>query len=369
MQQSIPCTMMRGGTSRGLYFHANDLPRDPAARDRVLIACIGATDPSQVDGAGGGTSITSKVAIVSRSDHPDADVDYLFAQVCVDRPTVDTAPSCGNILAGVGPFAIEAGLVAAVDGETVVRVRSVNTGALADCVVQTPGRAVRYDGETTIDGVPGTAAPVRLTFRNIAGGRTGRLLPTGNVRDTVCGVPVTCIDLAIPMVLVDAASVGKTGYETKAELDGDAALLSRLETIRRAAALKMGLGDVSGSVVPKVAILARSRGDRGISSRYFVPDRCHAAHAATGAVCVAGAALIDGSIAHALATCDRADTTTVRVEHPKGAIEIRIAATGEGSAIVIAAADIVRTARLIFSGQVHVPAAAAPAAVDVPFAA
>jgi len=356
MQHSIPCVMMRGGTSRGLYFRAADLPQDRAARDAVLLAAMGSADPTQIDGAGGATSVTSKVAIVSPSTHKDADVDYLFAQVGVDSPNVDTAPSCGNILAGVGPFAIENGYVAAQDGETTVRVRNVNTGAMIDCVVQTPNHQVTYEGDTSVDGVPGTSAPIRLGFRQIAGGKTGRLLPTGKACDRVCGVDVSCVDLAMPMVMVAAESLGRTGYESKAALDADADLLDRLETIRRAAGQLMGLGDVSNSVIPKIAILAKSRGDSGISSRYFTPGRCHAAHAATGAICVAGATRINGTIAHALA--NGTDDTEIRVEHPGGAIEIGIVTKGFGTATGIGAAFLTRTARPIFSGQVFVPQAA-----------
>ena len=250
---------------------------------------MGSAEPSQIDGAGGGTSVSSKVAIVSPSAHPWAQVDYLFAQVGVRDAIVDTAPSCGNILAGVAPFAIESGYVPAQDGETVVRIHNVNTGALIEAIVQTPGRQVCYDGDTVIDGVPGSAAPIKLGFRNIAGAKTGRLLPTGKVRDTVEGIPVTCIDLAMPMVLVPAASLGKSGHETKDELDTDTEFLGRLESLRREAALLMGLGDVSNSVIPKIALLAKPQGSSGVSSRYFVPQNCHAAHAATGAICIAGA--------------------------------------------------------------------------------
>ena len=360
MQRSIPCVMMRGGTSRGLYFRASDLPRDTATRDAVLLAAMGSADPSQIDGVGGATSVTSKAAIVSPSSHPWADVDYLFAQVGVDKPVVDTGPSCGNILAGVGPFAIESGFVAAKEAETTVRIHNVNTGALIDCVVQTPNRQVCYEGDTSIDGVPGTAAPIKLGFRNIAGSKTGRLLPTGKLRDTVCGISVTCIDLAMPMVLLAAASLGKTGYETKDELDSDAVFLARLEEIRQEAAKLMGLGDVTGSVIPKIAILAKPRGENGVSSRYFVPERCHAAHAATGAICIAGAARIAGTIAHRLHVCDETDGPVVRVEHPKGAIDIEVRTSGTGASTAVNSASVVRTARPVFSGQILLPRTAWP---------
>lgn len=360
MQRSIPCVMMRGGTSRGLYFRATDLPQDTATRDAVLLAAMGSADPSQIDGAGGATSVTSKVAIVSPSSHPQADVDYLFAQVGVETPVVDTAPSCGNILAGVGPFAIESGFVAAEEAETTVRIHNVNTGALIDCTVQTPERQIRYEGEAAIDGVPGTAAPIKLGFRNIAGSKTGSLLPTGQVCDMVSGIPVTCIDLAMPMVLLAAESLGKTGYETKEELDSDAAFLARLEEIRQEAAKLMGFGDVTGSVVPKIAILAKPRGESGVSSRYFVPERCHAAHAATGAICISGAARIAGTIAHRFHVAAPGDSPVVRVEHPKGVIEIEVRASGTGPSAEVSAASVVRTARPIFSGQILVPQTAWP---------
>lgn len=360
MQRSIPCTMMRSGTSRGLFFRAADLPRDDATRDAVLIAAMGAADPSQIDGVGGATSVTSKVAIVSPSTHADADVDYLFAQVGVDNPSVDTGPSCGNILAGVGPYAIDTGMVMADEGETIVRVHNVNTGALIDCAVQTPGRQVRYEGDTAIDGVPGTAAPIRLAFRNIAGSKTGRLLPTGQASDTLCGVPVSCVDLAMPMVLVAAESLGKSGYESKDELDADAAFLDRLETVRRIAGARMGLGDVSGSVIPKIAILARPQGESGITSRYFVPEQCHAAHAATGAICIAGATQIAGTIANRLHVGAEDIDAPVRVEHPKGAIAIGIEANRAGQETAIEAASVVRTARPLFRGEIMVPASVWP---------
>lgn len=356
MQRSIPCVMMRGGTSRGLYFRASDLPRDTATRDAVLLAAMGSADPAQIDGAGGATSVTSKVAIVSPSSHPWADVDYLFAQVGVEKAVVDTQPSCGNILAGVGPFAIEAGYVAAEAGETTVRIHNVNTGALIECTVQTPGRQITYDGATAIDGVPGTAAPVRLAFRDIAGSKTGRLLPTGNARDTVRAVQVTCVDLAMPMVLVAAESLGKSGYETKEALDADTEFLDRLEGIRRDAGRLMGLGDVSESVVPKIAILAEPQGGSGVSSRYFVPERCHAAHAATGAICIAGATQIPGTIANELSVGNAAEHATVRVEHPKGAIGIGVTARDAGQTIEVDSAFVVRTARPIFRGEILVSA-------------
>lgn len=252
----IPCVLMRGGTSRGPFFLEQDLPAEPAERDRVLLAAMGSPHLLQLDGLGGGNSLTSKVAIVSRSSRPDADVDYLFAQVAVERAHVDLGPNCGNMLSAVGPFAIEAGLVPALDGETPVRIHNRNTGALVEATVQTPGGIVAYDGATAIDGVAGTAAPIKLNFLEAIGSKTGALLPTGSARSEIDGVPVTLVDYATPMLLLRAADLGLAGDETPPELDADPALLARLEQLRREAGRRMGLGDVAGRVIPKVGVLA-----------------------------------------------------------------------------------------------------------------
>ncbi|MES9944547.1 MAG: 4-oxalomesaconate tautomerase [Candidatus Thiodiazotropha sp.] len=361
MQTAIPCTMMRGGTSRGPYFKAADLPSDIATRDRVLLAVMGSPDARQIDGIGGATSLTSKVAIVSPSDHPHADVDYLFAQVSIDQAFVDTAPSCGNMLSGVGPFAIENAMLEAQDGETLVRIRNVNTDSLIDAIIQTPGGQVEYEGATAIDGVPGTAAPVVLNFREIVGTKTGALLPTGNAKDTIEGVEVTCIDVAMPMVIMAASSLGKTGHESKAELDADEAFLARMEGIRLAAGQLMGLGDVSGKVVPKVALLAGPRHHGNITSRYFVPDSCHAAHAVTGAICVAITTAVKGSVADGLARTEpeleQGLPNKCSIEHPSGSIEITLDLDQLEGSLRVNSAGVIRTTRKLFSGEVYLPAA------------
>jgi 4-oxalomesaconate tautomerase len=286
MQTAIPCTFMRGGTSRGPFFRRADLPADEATLAQVLIAAMGAGHPLQIDGIGGGATVTSKVAMVSRSEHEWAEIDYLFAQVFVEQRLVDFSPTCGNMLSGVGPFAIEEGLVRAEDGETKVKIRSVNTGALIEAVVQTPGGKVTYDGTAAIDGVPGTAAPVVRNFRVVVGSKSGALFPTGACRDVIDGVEVTCIDVAMPMAIARAADFGLTGCETKAELDANPAFFARMEAVRREAGRRMGLGDVADKVVPKFGLLAAPRADGHVTSRYFVPDKCHPSHAVTGAVCV-----------------------------------------------------------------------------------
>lgn len=345
---------MRGGTSRGPYFLETDLPADTAARDRVLISVMGSPHALQVDGIGGAQPQTSKVAIVSKATHPQADVDYLFAQVSVDRAFVDTMPNCGNMLSGVGPFAIETGLVAAQPGETKVRIYNRNTRGLIDAIVQTPGGRVAYDGNAAIDGVSGTAAPIKLSFLNAMGSKTGKLLPSGAVRETIDGLTATLIDYAMPMMLLSARELGLKGDETPEELDANSALLARLEQARREAGRRMGLGDVTGLVVPKVGVLSPPRHGGTITSRYFVPDRCHRSHAVTGALCVAVACRLQGSVAHDFASPE--PVSPVTIEHPSGRIQIDLTFAANGD---VERASVIRTARRIFEGAVIVPADAA----------
>jgi 2-methylaconitate cis-trans-isomerase PrpF len=360
MQIQIPCVVMRGGTSKGPFFLASDLPRDERARDRVLLSIMGSPDRRQIDGLGGGDSLTSKVAIVSASSRPGIDVEYLFAQVGVDSNIVDTNPNCGNMLAGVAPFAIEKGLVKTSSPATTVRIYNVNTGKVVEAVVHTPAGRITYDGDVQIDGVPGKGAGIILNFLDAAGAKTGRLLPTGNAIDMIDGIPVSCVDYSTPIVFLAAQSVGKTGCESKQELDADSALLNRLETIRRLAALRMGLGDVSGKVLPKIVLLAPPAANGNITSRYFVPWNCHAAHAVTGALCVAAACRIPGSVASAIVRRDAAAPGTIVVEHPSGELEVRVNIRGNDSdgMPAIESAGIVRTARLLISGVVYVSGAA-----------
>ena len=350
----IPCVLMRGGTSRGPFFLEADLPDDPRERDRLLLAAMGSPHVLQVNGIGGGNPMTSKVAIVAPSSRPGADVDYLFAQVATDRAYVDFSPNCGNMLSAVGPFAIEAGLVPARIGETTVRIFNRNTETTVEAVVQTPSGLVDYEGETAIDGVPGTAAPVKLTFLDALGSKTGALLPTGHVREFIDNTPVTLVDYATPMVLLRASDLGLAGDETPDELEANADLLARLEAIRLGAGLRMGLGDVSGSVVPKVGILSRARHGGTITSRYFMnAKRCHKGHAVTGALCIAAACRLPGSIAHDLA--DPELSSLVNLEHPSGRTEIDLSIDTSGH---ISRASLVRTARRIFEGKIIVPASA-----------
>jgi 2-methylaconitate cis-trans-isomerase PrpF len=315
---------------------------------------MGSPDRRQIDGAGGGDPLTSKVAIVERSDRPNADIDYLFAQVAIDQPIVDTNPNCGNILAAVAPYAIEAGLVTAMPGETLVRVYNVNTQSVMDVIVQTPNGVVTYEGETRIDGAPGRGAPILIDFRDAVGAKTKQLLPANEVRTIIDGIAVSCIDMAMPMVIIPAESLGKTGFESKGELDSDTELLVKIERIRQAASHRMQLGDATDKVIPKVALVARPRDGFGLVSRYFTPKVCHAAHAVTGAVCLAVAAGIKGTIAYDLVSRapDRADI--VRIQHPSGFLDVEVITTGSPEATMVERAAVLRTARRIFEGSVVV---------------
>jgi 4-oxalomesaconate tautomerase len=343
--------MMRGGTSKGAYFLASDLPEDPGLRDKVLLAAMGSPDPRQIDGIGGADSLTSKIAIIRASERPDADVDYLFGQVVVAEPRVDYGQNCGNILAGVGPFAIERGLVAATGGLTLVRIHMVNTGQLAVAHVPIHEGAVCYEGAARIDGVPGTAAPLLVEFTDVAGSSCGSLLPTGNSVDTFDGVAATCIDNGMPVVVMRASDFGVSGYEAPAELDANDALKRRLEAIRLQAGPLMNLGDVSLRSVPKMCLVAEPRNGGAIHTRSFIPHRCHASIGVFAAVSVASATLLPGAVARDLALVPPGDGPLLSVEHPNGefSVELRLD-SGQ-----IAGCALLRTARLLFDGKVLIP--------------
>ncbi|MCK9685379.1 4-oxalomesaconate tautomerase [Scleromatobacter humisilvae] len=349
----VPCTLMRGGTSKGAYFLATDLPADAAARDTLILGAMGHGEPRQIDGIGGGTPLTTKVAIVSRSTHEHADIDYLFGQVVAHESRIDYAPTCGNILAGVGPFAIEQGLVPARDGDTAVRIRMVNTDSLCTAVIRTPDGRVQYAGDTAISGVPGTAAPVLLKFAGIAGSSCGALLPTGRVRDVVDGVAVTCIDHGMPVVVLRASAVGASGYETPQSLDADVALKARVERIRLLAGPLMGLGDVADKVVPKMTLVAPAIDGGAIHTRTFIPKRCHDAIGVLGAVSVATACLMDDSVAAEFVPRADAREQYLSIEHPSGEFTVRLVLGARPAEFESVA--LLRTARALFRGQVVIP--------------
>ncbi|WP_426199588.1 4-oxalomesaconate tautomerase [Pseudomonas sp. DC3200b2] len=350
-QRAIPCLMMRGGTSKGAYFLASDLPQDPQVRDKVLLAVMGSPDPRQIDGIGGADSLTSKVAIIQPSTRPDADVDYLFGQVVVAEPRVDYGQNCGNILAGVGPFAIERGLVPATGELTLVRIHMVNTGQIAIAQVPTQDGAVCYAGAARIDGVPGTAAPLLVEFTDVAGSSCGSLLPTGNAVDLFDGVEVTCIDNGMPVIVLRASDLGVTGYESPAELDANEALKARIESIRLQAGPLMNLGDVSQRSVPKMCLVAEPRDGGAIHTRSFIPHRCHASIGVFAAVSVASACLLEGGVAKAVAFVPTGDRPLLSVEHPGGEFSVELH-LDNGQ---IAGCGLLRTARLLYDGKVQIP--------------
>jgi 4-oxalomesaconate tautomerase len=358
-QTRIRCMLMRGGTSKGACFLASDLPADPAARDRVLLAVMGSPDRRQIDGLGGADPLTSKVAIVSRSTRGDADVDYLFAQVVVDEARVDYGQNCGNMLAAVGPFAIERGLIAAREATTEVVIHMVNTGQIAVARVPTPGGFVSYEGDARIDGVPGTAAAIPLAFRDTAGSTCGALLPTGRLCDSIDGVEVTCIDNGMPLVLMRARDLGRTGYESRDALDADTELKARIEAIRLQAGPLMNLGDVKERTVPKMCLIAPPRdAERGgtLSTRSFIPHRCHASIGVLGAVSVASAAVMPGTVCDGIAVLAVGWRKRVSVEHPSGEFTVELETGGSPEAPEVLSAALLRTARWIFDGEVGIPA-------------
>ncbi len=354
-QTAIPFLFMRGGTSRGPYFRRFDLPSDQDALAKVLIASVGSGHPLNIDGIGGGTAVTTKVAMLSKSTDGWADVDYFFAQVSVEDRKVDFRPTCGNILVGVGPAAIEMGLVDARDNETEVRIRAVNTQARVVSRVRTPGGSVAYDGNTEIDGVPGTAAPVGLRFMEVAGGSTGAIFPTGNRIDEIEGIHVTCMDVAMPMAIARADAFGLTGQESPASLDGNQAFLQRMENVRRKAGLLMGMGDVSGSVTPKVGLLASARNGGTALTRYFMPWNCHPSLAVTGSQCLAACLLCPGTVGDGLAAGIEGSPAQLSLEHPMGQLEVVVEYDSSDGQFDIISAGLVRTARKLASGDVFVP--------------
>lgn len=354
-QTAIPFLFMRGGTSRGPYFDRADLPEDRGTLAEVLIAALGSGHPLNIDGIGGGNAVTTKVAMLSRSEDDWADVDYFFAQVSVEDRSVDFKPTCGNILSGVGSAALEMGLLPITGDETRVRIRAVNTGARVEARVRTGPDGVIYDGEAMIDGVPGAAAPVGLQFMDTVGGATGALLPSGNLIDRIDGIDVTCMDVAMPMVIARAADFGLTGHESAEALNEDAAFFARMEAVRIAAGRAMGMGEVARSVTPKFGLLAPPRDGGAVAARYFMPWKTHPAMAVTGAQCLACCVLTPGTVADGIAAVPRGRPATVTLEHPTGRIDVVVDCERTDAGITLRSAGLVRTARLLARGEVMVP--------------
>ena len=356
MQHPIPCLFMRGGTSRGPFFNEADLPADTAHRDRVLLAAMGSPDKRQIDGLGGAHPLTSKVGIVRRSQVAGVDLDFLFAQLQPDKDTVDTTPNCGNMLAAVVPFAIETGLIKAQGDTTTLRVLTLNTDMQCDITVQTPGGQVSYEGDARIDGVPGSSAPIKINFLDTAGSVAPGLLPTGNVRDVIDGIEVTCIDNGMPLVIFKASDVGRSGYESVDQMNADTELKARIERLRIACGHAMKLGDVTSKNYPKMTLIAAPQHGGSLSTRSFIPHVCHDAIGVLAAVTVGTACVLDGSITQGIAVVPSGNAKTISVEHPTGEFSVELEIDPANPQNVLRAA-LLRTARLIMRGEVMVPAA------------
>ncbi|MDX2201787.1 MAG: 4-oxalomesaconate tautomerase [Hyphomicrobiaceae bacterium] len=353
-QTAIPCLFMRGGTSRGPFFRAEDLPADVATRDRVLLAVMGSPDQRQIDGLGGAHPLTSKVGIVSRGSRPGVHLDFLFAQLQPGKDTVDTTPNCGNMLAAVVPFAIECGLILPTGPATTQRVLTLNTGMECDITVLTPEGRVEYEGDARIDGAPGSSAPITVNFLDTAGSVAPGLLPTGKVRDRIDGIDVTCIDNGMPLVIFRAPDVGATGYETVAALNGNAELKARIERLRIACGHAMQLGDVTAKTYPKMTLIAPPRAGGAISTRSFIPHVCHDAIGVLAAVTVATACVLEGTTTDGLCKVAPGATKRISVEHPTGEFSVEIEVDPKDPQNVKRAA-LLRTARLIMRGEVMIP--------------
>lgn len=347
----IACLLMRGGTSKGAYFDAADLPVDPAERDDLLLRIMGTPDPRQIDGLGGAHPLTSKVAVISRSSDSDTDIDYLFLQLGVEEAFVTDRQNCGNILAGVGPFAVERGLVDAGEVRTSVRINMINTGSIATATFATPGGRVEYDGDLEIDGVPGRAGAISLDFEGTAGSSTGALFPSGRLVDDLDGVAATCVDNGMPSVLMAASDLGIAGTESPTELEADERFAARLAQLRLLAAEKMGMGDVSAATVPKLVLLSAPRAGGAISTRSFLPVRAHTSIGVLGALTAAAGVIPAGSVGHDLAVLP-AKGEPFRIEHPTGHFDVDVAVEASGGTFTVTKSAALRTARKIFDGRV-----------------
>ncbi|MFP3882689.1 MAG: 4-oxalomesaconate tautomerase [Actinomycetota bacterium] len=345
MDEGVRCMIMRGGTSKGAFFIESELPADEVERDDFLMRIMGTPDPRQVDGIGGAHPLTSKVAVVSSTDDPDADVSYLFLQLGVDEAFVTDRQNCGNLLAAVGPFALERGLIHVPDGEAVVRIKMRNTDGVAVSRFQVREAAPVYSGDTAISGVPGTAGRIAIDFLGIAGGTAGALLPTGNPVDVINGVEATLVDNGMPVVVMRADALGVSGYEDCSELEANESLRGRLEEIRLTAGELMNLGDVSDTTIPKLTMVAPPRKGGAVATRTFIPHRCHDAIGVLGAVSVATTCLLPGTPAHGI--CE-VSSSTVTLEHPTGSFDAVVEVNG----FDIVRAGIIRTARKLMDGTV-----------------
>ena len=377
MQIAIPYMHFRGGSSKGLYFNAKDLPTNEIERNKYILATMEGSDlgdPRQIDGLGGGSALSSKVAIVSISDmrcrisdntegvspirHPLSDIpclDYYFVQVTLGKGKVSTTQTCGNILAGVLPFAIESGLIEATHPTTKAIINIINTGGLCEVVVETPNGQVNYAGNAKVDGVMGTAAPIICNYLDTEGATCGALFPTGNRVDIINGKEMTCIDNGMPVVLLRAKDFKITGYGTKEELDNNEDVKKDLESIRIQIGYKMNLGDVSAQSIPKMCLIAPPQYGGVISTRMFIPHVCHDAIGVLAAVSVATACILPNTITEGIASIQNPQSTTLSIEHPTGEMTVSLETATENGQLIIKKSGVMRTARLLSKGLVFVP--------------
>lgn len=358
MQKSIPYAQLRGGSSKGVYLNAADLPKEETERNKIILAImegVGQGDPRQIDGLGGADSLTAKVAVVAPSEQEGVDLDYLFIQVVIGKGQLATVQNCGNILAGVLPYAIETGMFPAQNGQTTAVIRMVNSNSLCEVTVESPNGQINYKGDAKVDGVPGTAAPIICNYLDVAGKNCGSLLPTGNVVDIVNGVEVTCVDNGMPVVLLRATDLGISGYETKAELDADEDLKNDLESIRLQVGPKMNLGDVTSKTVPKMCLISPSKNGGVVNTRTFIPHVCHAAIGVLGAVSAATGAVFPGSVGEGIAHKSNDLNSPMSIEHPSGEFTVNLTVAEKNGALLFNKSGVIRTARLISIGKVFIP--------------
>jgi 4-oxalomesaconate tautomerase len=353
-EHKIPCTFMRAGTSKGPFFDMRDLPADAKERDKILLKIMGSPDPLQIDGLGGTKTVTSKVVMVQPSKRKGIDVDYLFAQIDIEDPIVDTAPPCGNMMAGVAPFAIEKGWVKVTIPQTKVMVYNINTNSVIEEIVQTPNGFVQYEGNMAISGVPGTASPIIMNLFDQVGGKTGKFLPTGKLQEQIQGIDVTLMDAGTVMVLIKAQDLGLKGDEDEKFFTEHKALMAKIESIRLEAGLRIGLGDVKNSVLPKVGILSKQKEKQNnIHSLYFTPHTLHASHAVTGAICVGTALKLKGTVANDVGTTNNTNSEMIIIEHPSGTIEVMLEMEMKDGQMQLKKAGTIRTVRKIMEGYVY----------------
>ncbi|MDH2880281.1 2-methylaconitate cis-trans isomerase PrpF family protein [Bacillus cytotoxicus] len=351
----IPCFVMRGGTSKGLFFLDKHLPSNKRLRNEVILKVLGAGNARGVDGMGSLDPLSNKIAIIRKSTDPGIDIDYLFLQADLKKMVLDDSVNCGNIISAVAPYAIESGVIKAESGEMTVTIRNVNTNAIVESKILTENGNVLYSGDVKIDGVPGTGAPIRLNFMNSVGSVTGKLFPTGSKMDVIEGINVSCIDVSVPLIIIQATELGIEGDESPELLNSNTMFLNKIDMIRKKVAALANLGNVSNKVIPKIAIVSRPRKSGTITSRYFIPHQCHSTHAVTGSLALSAAIKINGTTANHIVKKSGSykveESNPIIIEHPAGQIQTESIVVESNGKYSIKQSSITRTARLILKGE------------------